>query len=230
MVFYGLKLIVQRKKNALNLSMKDSIAEAIWRSEHDPKVRVILIHGQEDFFTAGADISSFSELPPKKDDPWPDHLTMFRTAKKPLIAAVSGYAIGAGMTLLLHCDLVYAAENTKFRLPFTNLGLCPENGSSFLLSYIIGHHRASELLLFGEYFDAKKAYELGLVNAIFPKDQLLDNVLILAKKLAEKPPKSVQTTKYLIKKNIEIQVKEAIDVENKHFYEKTKSAEHAEAT
>jgi len=218
-----------KKKNALTSSMKDSIAEAIWRGENNPKIHVILINGQKDFFSTGVDINTFNEILPNKDVPWPDHLTMFRTAKKPLIAAVSGYAIGAGMTLLLHCDLVYAAENAKFRLPFTDLGVCPENGSSFLLPYLIGYYRASELLLFGEFFDAKKAYELGFVNALFPTDQLLDNTMILAKKLAEKPPKSVQATKYLMKRNTEIQLKKAIDLENKYFSERVKSSEHIKA-
>ncbi|MHA1728141.1 MAG: enoyl-CoA hydratase [Promethearchaeota archaeon] len=218
------------KKNALTLSMKDAISEAIWRGEQDPKVRVIVIHGQKDFFTAGADISSFSKRHPKKNTPWPDHLTMFRSAKKILISAISGYAIGAGTTLLFHCDLVYAAENARFRLPFTNLGLCPENGSSLLLPKIVGFHRASELLLLGDFFDANKAYELGLVNAIFPTEQLLPEVLKIAKKIAQKPPKSLQVTKYLIKKHMKSLVEDAIDVENRNFYERTQSAEHAEAT
>lgn len=121
-------------------------------------------------------------------------------AKKPIVAAVDGVAAGIGTTMLLHCDLVYCSTNSKFLLPFVNLGLSPEAGSSFLLPLIAGHHRASELLMLCEVFGADKAKEVGLVNAVCTSDQLLETALQAARKLATKPPDSVQLTKSLLKK------------------------------
>jgi enoyl-CoA hydratase/carnithine racemase len=150
-------------------------------------------------------------------------------AKKPLVAAVGGTAIGVGTTMLLHFDLVYAGQNAQFRLPFVNLGLCPEAASSFLLPRLIGHQQASELLLLGEFFSAVKALEIGLVNAIYPDSEVINKAYAQAQKLAQQPPASVRLTKALLKRSISGDIADTMTEEMKHFAERLGSAECAEA-
>jgi enoyl-CoA hydratase/carnithine racemase len=150
-------------------------------------------------------------------------------AQKPIVAAVSGLAVGIGTTMLLHCDLVYAGANTKFSVPFVNLGLCPEAGSSFLLPLLAGHRRASELLLLGESFTAEKAKEIGLVNAVCDDTEVLHLAMEQARKLAAQPPASVRLTKAMLKKaNAEI-VSQTISDEGRLLMKRLKSPEAAEA-
>ena len=149
-------------------------------AEGDPAVRVVLIHGQPGGFTAGNDLADFLDNPPLSEDPPAPvfrFLRAFSTLSKPFVAAVSGAAVGVGTTMLLHCDLVYAGASAKFQLPFVNLGLCPEAASSLLLPALVGHVRAAEMLLLGEPFDAEKALEVGLVNAVLPDASVLDHAL-----------------------------------------------------
>jgi len=187
------------KKNALNMEMYGGIAKAINQGEDDPSIRVMVIHGQKDF-CAGNDIGDFQKpTAVKGENPLKEFSIAVRTAKKPLIAAVNGYSIGVGMTMLLHCDLVYAGENAKFRAPFVNLALCPDMGSTYILPRFVGHHLASEILLLCEFMTAEEAYRIGFVNKVFPEEKLLENVLEIAKRLAEKPPGSVRLTKELLK-------------------------------
>ena len=135
---------------------------------NDPAVRAILITGTQDCFTAGNDLVDFANAKPRRPAPAIIFLQTISTAQKPVIAAVSGVAVGIGTTMLLHCDLVYAGPSAKFHLPFVNLGLCAEGGSSLLLPAMLGQHRAAELLLFGDPFGAETAKEFGIVNQIFP--------------------------------------------------------------
>ena len=115
--------------------------------------------------------------------------------KNRVVAAVSGPALGLGMTLLLHCDLVYASDTAVFRLPFVPYGLCPEGGSSYLLPKLVGHYAACELLFFGDEFDAGKAREIGLVSQIWPVDELMQQVMLKVEKLAELPPQALNENK-----------------------------------
>ena len=143
------------KKNALTTAMYAGLVEAFERAEADKAVRVALIHGTNECFTAGNDLQDFMNAPPKDDSsPVIRFLKTIHAAKKPIVAAVAGPAVGIGTTLLLHCDLIYADPKARLQLPFVNLGLCPEAGSSFLLPQILGHPRAAELLLFGDPFSA----------------------------------------------------------------------------
>lgn len=188
------------KKNALTLEMYQAMANALVQAEDEPTVRVILLHGTADCFTSGNDLQDFLANPPSgPESPVFCFLTAISQAKKPIVAAVNGPAIGIGTTMLLHCDLVYAAEKAKFQLPFVNLGLCPEAASSLLLPRLIGHQRAAELLMLGESFDAPRALELGLVNAVISETKLLRHAIAQAQKLADKPPASVRLTKQLLK-------------------------------
>jgi enoyl-CoA hydratase/carnithine racemase len=219
-----------KTKNAITRSMYTALAKAIKVGEQNPSIRVILLHGQKDYFTAGNDIKDFQNIPVSNgSNPVGDFMTAITSAKKPLIAAVSGYAIGIGTTMLFHFDLVYAGNNAKFQLPFINLGLCPEFGSTYLLPRLAGPYRAKELFYFGDFFDAQDAYEIGLVNKIFSAQELLQNVMLLANRLAQKPPASMRLTKALIKQNISIKLDDIITEEGQHFADRLKSPEAKEA-
>ena len=177
------------KKNALTAAMYQAMADAIKAAEADAKVRVVLIHGKADLFTAGNDLQDFLDNRPRDDDrPAFQFLRNISRAQKPIVAAVAGAAVGIGTTMLLHCDLVYAAPNARLQLPFVNLGLVPEAASSLLLPALIGYQRAAELLLLGEPFSAQKAKEIGLVTEVVPEDQLFDTAMAQAKSWRRSPP------------------------------------------
>ncbi|MGI4938915.1 MAG: enoyl-CoA hydratase, partial [Janthinobacterium lividum] len=172
------------KKNAITAAMYQTMADALTAADGDDAVRVILFKGHAQIFTAGNDLEDFLAHPPR-DDNSPVVLFMQALAglSKPVIAAVSGAAIGIGTTMLLHCDLVYAAENAKFAMPFTQLGLCPEFGSSLLLQRVAGYQRAAEKLLLGDMFVAREAMEMGLVSQVVGLDELLPLALRQAARL-----------------------------------------------
>ena len=206
------------KKNALTAAMYQAMADAIKAAEADAKVRVVLIHGKSDLFTAGNDLRDFLDSRPRDDDrPAFQFLRNISRAQKPIIAAVAGAAVGIGTTMLLHCDLVYAAPNARLQLPFVNLGLVPEAASSLLLPALVGYQRAAELLLLGEPFSAQTAKEIGLVTAVVPEDVLLETALAQAKKLAQKPATSVRLTKQLMKRGFAAAMAEQMELEIGHY-------------
>lgn len=218
------------KKNALTAAMYQAMADAIHAAEADSKVRVLLIHGKADLFTAGNDLQDFLDNPPRDDNrPVFQFLYGISQAQKPIVAAVAGAAVGIGTTMLLHCDLVYAAPNARLQLPFVNLGLVPEAGSSLLLPALIGYQRAAELLLLGEPFSAQRAKEMGLVTEVVPEDQLFDTAMAQAKKLAGKPAASLRLTKRLMKQGQMAAVAQRIKLESDHFGERLASPEAKEA-
>jgi len=189
------------KKNAITAEMYAMMAEALREGATDGGVRVILIRGTRETFCAGNDIEDFIKAPPNAEG----H-AVFRFmeelshATKPVVAAVVGPAVGIGTTMLLHCDLVYVADSARFSVPFTSLGLCPENASSYLLPLVAGHQRAAELLLLGEPFGADKAAECGFVTQVLPANDVLSAARAACAKLAALPPKSVRITKALLKR------------------------------
>ncbi len=218
------------KKNALTAAMYTSLVEAFQQAESTKSVRVSLVHGTDDCFTAGNDLQDFMNSPPTDDSsPTVQFLKTIHAARKPIVAAVAGPAVGIGTTLLLHCDLVYADPNARFQLPFVNLGLCPEAGSSFLLPQLIGHARAAELLLFGEMFSAATALELGLINGITPEGKVVATAAEKAKLLAQRPAASLLLTKDLLKKAHFRLIAQTIDDELAQFGARLKSPEAAEA-
>lgn len=218
------------KKNALTAAMYQALADAIKAAEADAGVRVMLIHGKMDLFTAGNDLQDFLDNPPRDDKrPVFQFLYGISQAQKPIVAAVAGAAVGIGTTMLLHCDLVYAAPNARLQLPFVNLGLVPEAGSSLLLPALAGYQRAAELLLLGEPFSAHKGKEIGLVTEVVPEDQLLDTAMAQAKKLAGKPAASLRLTKRLMKQGQQAAVAQQIKLESGHFGERLGSPEAKEA-
>ena len=167
-----------------------------------------------------------------QEDPPPPvfrFLNTFSNLKKPFIAAVSGVAVGVGTTMLLHCDLVYAGQSARFALPFVSLGLCPEAASSLLLPALAGHARASEMLLLCEPFNAEKAREVGLVNAVLPDDQVFEHAMAQARKLAALPTASVKLTKQMLKTAQRALIDQTMQSEMRQFKERLVSPEAKEA-
>jgi enoyl-CoA hydratase/carnithine racemase len=187
------------KKNALTREMYLAMNEGLQQADADSNVRVVLITGTEDCFTAGNDLVDFANAKPGETSPAILYLQTLAAAKKPVVASVSGVAVGIGTTMLLHCDLIYASSTARFQLPFVNLGLCPEAGSSVILPGLIGQRRSAELLFMGEAFGADKARELGIVNEVVPEGELQARAQAVARQLAEKPPSALRTTKALLK-------------------------------
>ena len=218
------------KKNAITAAMYQALAHALRHAERDGAVRVAIIHGGPDVFTAGNDLQDFLANPPHSADaPAFQFIRAIHEFPKPLLAAVSGLAVGIGTTMLLHCDMVYCTPGTRFSLPFVNLGLCPEAGSSFLLPRLAGYQRAAELLMLGEPFDAEAARDIGLVNAIVPAASLLETAMATAKKLAAKPAASLRETKTLMKQGIHDAVRLIMTDEGEAFRERLGSPEAKEA-
>ena len=218
------------KKNALTNEMYGSLADAIEGAENDASVRVIVIRGRGDSFTAGNDLSEFAAVAAGKAE-GERHVTRFirslGRSTKPLIAAVQGRAVGIGTTMLLHCDLVVLAENALLSTPFISLALVPEAASSLLLPLRIGHARAFELCALGEPVAARLALEWGLANRVVPQEQLEAEADALAQRLARQPLGSLVATKRLMR-NADLLVKQ-MEAEGEHFEARLKSAEAREA-
>jgi len=228
-----LRITIDRpeKKNALTLAMYTALAEAVEHGEANPGVRVMLLHGNGDSFTAGNDLQDFMANPwtGQEVPPAVRFMLAVTRAKKPVIAAVQGSTVGIGVTILLHCDLVYAADNAKLVMPFVNLGIIPEAGSTLLAPALMGHQRAAELLMLGAPISAQRAYELGLVNAVVPPEKLLETAMGAAQALAEKPAAAVRATKELMKKPMAAEVERVIQDELQVLAERLKSPECREA-
>jgi enoyl-CoA hydratase/carnithine racemase len=218
------------KKNALTVAMYASLADALRRAEAEPEVRVLLLHGAGDAFTAGNDLSDFVQNPPTDESSAVfQFLDAISTAAKPVVAAVHGPAVGIGTTLLLHCDLVYATREARLQMPFVTLGLCPEAASSYLLPLFMGPVRAAELLLLGDPFSGEKARNWGLVNEVVSEDRLLDVAMEKARALAARPPASVRLTKAFLRRAHADAVHSTLRDEAEAFLERLQSPEAAEA-
>lgn len=218
------------KKNAITAAMYQAMADALEQAESDPAVRAILFLGSTQVFTAGNDLEDFLQNPPAgAGSPVVRFLLRISQASKPLVAGVCGNAIGIGSTMLLHCDLVYAADNARFAMPFTQLGLCPEAASSLLLPQLAGYQRASEKLLLGEAFDANEALQMGLIGKILPAADLETHARRQAEKLIALPASSIRVTKQLMKQDQKAVVEKRIFDEVEHFGTMLKSPEAREA-
>ena len=206
------------KKNSITGAMYTALAEAFEEANRDPEVRVVLIAGQPDCFCAGNDMVDFFNNPPQGDDsPVVRFMRSLSALEKPVIAAASGIAVGVGVTLMLHCDLVYCGQQTKLNMPFASLGICPEFASSYALPRLMGHVRAVELLMLGEGFGAQKALEYGLVNAVLPNAEVEAHARGKALQMAALPPQALRTTKMLLKKWSQGSAQEAIGFEAGYF-------------
>jgi enoyl-CoA hydratase/carnithine racemase len=219
------------KKNAITVAMYRALGDALESASGDAGVRVVLIQGQPGIFSSGNDVADFLAEGPRGEDFAPFRfLRILGRFDKPLVAAVSGAAIGVGTTMLLHCDLVYAASDARFQLPFASLGLAPEAASSLLLPRLAGWQKAAELLMLGEPFTAETALGIGLVNQVVAPEKLLETATAAARTLAAKPPASLRATKALMKQALGADVvDDAMTREIREFTERLRSPEAKEA-
>jgi enoyl-CoA hydratase/carnithine racemase len=205
------------------------LAEGFDAAERDPVVRVVVLSGEGAAFSAGNDLEDFLERPPHTEGTASSRfLDSLATGTKPVVAAVHGFAVGIGTTMLLHCDLVYAAEGTRFHLPFVPLGLVPEAGSSLLLPLRIGPARAAEMLLLAEPLTADEAFKAGLVTRVFSEASLLVEARRRAERLAALPPDAVRETRALLRSGRE-QVRDRMRFEARVFGERLRSKEARDA-
>jgi enoyl-CoA hydratase/carnithine racemase len=218
------------KRNAMTSAMYVALADILKSAAKDEQIRVVLWHGAGDSFCAGNDIEDFLKNPPGPgESPQAQLMHALVDFDKPLVAAVQGAAIGGGTTMLLHCDFVYAGESAKFQMPFINLAVVPEFGSTAIVPARIGHLRAAELILLGSPFDPKRALELGLVSQVVPDRDLLATTTEIAKRLAAKPTGALQASKRLLKQSSRDQIKTAMKAENEEFSVQVRSADAKEA-
>jgi enoyl-CoA hydratase/carnithine racemase len=206
------------KKNALTEDMYTGMAAALAGADENPDVRVVVLTGTGDSFTSGNDVADFLKRDTTSSDQRPvgRFLATIAGIRKPLIAGVNGMAIGVGVTMLLHCDLVYAAEGAIFQMPFTNLGVVPEAASSQLLPQMVGYHRAAELMLLGERIDAHRALDIGLINGVSSAAELPTLLATRAAVIAAKPASSILATKALLRRPPEATLAR-MSVENTEF-------------
>jgi enoyl-CoA hydratase/carnithine racemase len=218
------------KKNAMTSSMYIAMAEFLNGAAKDDQIHVVLWHATGNSFSAGNDIEDFMKNPPAAgESPQAQLIQALINFEKPLVAAVQGAAIGGGTTMLAHCDFVYAGESAKFQLPFVNLALVPEFGSSYLLPLRFGYTRAAELILLGGPFDAARAAELGLVTRVVPDQILLETATETARTLAAKPIAALQAAKRLMKGALREQLEQTVKLELEVFAERVRSDEAKQA-
>jgi enoyl-CoA hydratase/carnithine racemase len=218
------------KKNAITGAMYETLAANLRQAADDKTVRAVLITGAGTAFTAGNDLKDFAN--PRFAQPDSPVLTFMQALagyEKPVIAAVNGLAVGIGVTMLLHCDLVYVADNASFSMPFTNLGLVPEFGSTLLFPAIAGRVRAAEKLLLGRPFLAAEAVVMGIANAVLPAAELLAHAQGVARAFNALPPGAVRDTKRLLRQALGSAVQETILREASHFAPRLAGAEAREA-
>ena len=216
------------KQNAITRDMYQSLADALKEANGDFGIRVVVITHEGPHFTAGNDIFDFLNNPPHEPgSPVWNFLQEIHNFTKPLLAAVSGNAIGIGTTMLLHCDITIASETTNFSMPFVNLGLVPEAGATLLFPRLVGYQRAAQILLTGEPFSAEQAVEMGLIAAVAqnPKDEIRK----IALKLASQPPNAILQTKALLKSDLHEKVKVVMQAEGELFLRALESDEAQEA-
>ncbi|WP_372740457.1 enoyl-CoA hydratase [Neptunomonas sp.] len=224
-----LKINRPDKKNALTLAMYQALIDGLVEAEQDDSVRVVVISGTTDCFTSGNDILDFMAAASQSDKAALPlkFLQTISTFSKPIIAAVEGVAVGIGTSMLLHCDLVFCSETSRFQLPFARLGLVPEGGTSLLLPLQLGHRLAFELLVLGNAVDGRRAAELGLVNYVV--NEPLPDALKTARQLAGMPPQAVKQSKQLLKSHHQELLQTVLIEEVEQLAERLSSAEAQEA-
>lgn len=218
------------KRNAMTSAMYVALAGIFNAAANDESTRVVFWHGAGDSFCAGNDIDDFLKNPPGPgESPQAALMNALVDFDKPLVAAVHGAAIGGGTTMLTHCDFIYAGESTKFQMPFINLAVVPEFGSSCSVPARIGHIHAAELILLGSPFDARRAVELGLATEVVLDNDLRAKATDTARKLAAKPAAALRASKRLMKQPFREQIKAAMKAENDEFSKQVRSEDAREA-
>ncbi len=218
------------KKNALTMAMYQAMADAIEGAGRDPAVRAILITGQPGVFTSGNDLEDFMQRPPQGgDSPVYRFMLALLACEKPVVAAVTGAAVGIGTTLLLHCDLVYVSDEARLAMPFVSLGLVPEYASSTIVPALMGHVRAAEKLLLGDPFTAAEAVEVGIANAVLPAGEVLPHARRVAERFNGLPPAAVRESKKLMRGPQLEALRATIAAEGEVFGQRLRSPEAQEA-
>ncbi|MBF4558370.1 enoyl-CoA hydratase [Pseudomonas sp. p50] len=215
------------KKNALTRAMYSALAAALKQADEDLDIYAVLITGSHECFTAGNDIADFIQQPPSDlDSPVFHFMLNLLECRKPVIAGVAGAAVGIGATLLLHCDLVYVSADARLRMPFVNLGLCPEFGSSLILPRLLGHAKAAELLLLGERFSGEQAAAWGIANeALDSGEAALAKAREMALRFESLPPEAVRISKQLMKAPDRELLRKVIEEEGALFTQRLRSPE-----
>lgn len=222
------------KKNALTAAMYQAMADGIKAAREDGAVRALLITGQPGIFTSGNDIEDFMSRPPGQgsdglDSPVFRFMRALVECDKPVVAAVTGAAIGIGTTMLLHCDFVYVSDEARLAMPFVGLGLVPEYASSLLVPALMGHRRAAEKLLLGDPFTPEQAVECGLANAVLPAAEVLNHARRVAERFNALPPGAVREAKALMRGPQREQILATIQSEGAVFARRLRSPEAMEA-
>ena len=215
------------KKNALTRAMYSHLAEALKLADTDPEINAVLITGTAECFTAGNDIADFIQQPPGNlDSPVFQFMLNLLECRKPVIAAVAGAAVGIGTTMLLHCDLVYVSRDARLRMPFVNLGLCPEFGSSLILPRLLGQAKAAQLLLLGESFSGEQAAQWGIATeALDSGEAALARAREVALRFESLPPEAVRISKQLMRAPDRELIRKVIEEEGALFTQQLRSPE-----
>ncbi len=222
------------KKNALTVAMYQAMADALNAAQADAAVRAVLITGQPGIFTSGNDIEDFMSRPPgsgsdNANAPVFQFMKALVGIDKPVVAAVTGAAIGIGTTMLLHCDLVYVSDEARLAMPFVSLGLVPEFASSLVVPRLMGHVKAAEKLLLGDPFTPEEAVEARIANAVLPAGEVVRHARRIAERFNALPPGAVRETKKLLRRAATGEVLETIGVEGALFGARLRSPEAMEA-
>jgi enoyl-CoA hydratase/carnithine racemase len=218
------------KKNAITSAMYEAMAEALEAANADPKVRAVLITGQPNVFTSGNDLEDFMARPPRDADaPVFQFMQALLACEKPVVAAVTGAAIGIGTTLLLHCDLVYVADESRLAMPFVALGLVPEFGSSLVVPRLMGHVKAAEKLLLGDPMTGAEAVEFGIANAVLPSSAVVNHARRMAERFNTLAPAAVRASKKLMRGPGHAELQKVIAEEAEIFAARLRSPEAIEA-
>jgi enoyl-CoA hydratase/carnithine racemase len=219
------------KKNAITVEMYQAMADSIHAAGEDNAVRALLITGQPGIFTSGNDLQDFLNRPRPNIDASPVFLFMqaLMACDKPVVAAVTGAAIGIGTTMLLHCDFVYVSDEARLSMPFAGLGLVPEFGSSVLVPRLMGGRRAAEKLLLGDPFTGETAVECGIANAVLPANEVLPHARRIAERFNALPPGAVRESKRLMREPERVALIDAVKREGAIFSARLASAEAREA-
>ncbi len=217
------------KKNAITQAMYAQLAAAFDAAREDPAVRAVLLTGQPGIFTSGNDIDDFVQRPSGAE---PTSITFMKAligCDKPVVAAVTGAAIGIGTTMLLHCDLVYVSDEARLAMPFVSLGLVPEFASSLIVPQLMGSARAAEKLLLGDPFTGADAVDCGIANAVLPASEVAKHARRIAERFNGLPPGAVRETKRLLRRQRSAAALETIEVEKQVFGARLQSPEAKEA-
>ena len=225
-----LEIARPEKKNAITQAMYQAMADALKAADTDPSVRAVLITGQPGIFTSGNDLEDFMGGPVRGlDAPTFQFMHALVDCGKPVIAAVTGAAIGIGTTMLLHCDFVFVADDARLAMPFVALGLVPEFASSLVVPQLMGHRRAAEKLLLGDPFTAEQAVECGIANRVLPAAEVLNHARRIAERFNTLAPGAVRDSKRLLREPSREAVKAAIGREGEIFGARLRSPEATEA-